>query len=55
MTSIFTRLRTAAVKRSRYRETVAELSRLPIDVALDLDIDQSDVRRIAHRAVYGAH
>ena len=40
-------------KRVAYNRTVRELSRLPIDVALDLDIYPGDIKSIAHRAVYG--
>lgn len=40
-------------KRAAYNRTVRELSRLPIDVALDLDIYPGDAKKIAHRAVYG--
>lgn len=47
-------IRAAASRRAAYRRTVAELLRLPVDTALDLDIYRGDVRRIAHRAVYGA-
>jgi len=52
--SLIYALRDAAVKRAAYQRTVRELSRLPIDTALDLDIYRGDVTRIAHRAVYGA-
>ncbi len=38
---------------SKYRRTVAELERMPLDVALDLDLYRGDARTIAHRAVYG--
>jgi uncharacterized protein YjiS (DUF1127 family) len=47
-------LRDAAAKRAAYRRTVRELSNLPIDTALDLDIYQGDAAKIAHQAVYGA-
>lgn len=40
-------------KRRAYRKTVRELSRLPIDVALDLDIYRGDAEKIARQAVYG--
>jgi len=53
MTSIITRLRTAAAKRAAYRQTVDEISRMPLDVALDLGIFREDAHLIAHRAVYG--
>lgn len=40
-------------KRRAYNRTVRELSRLPLDVALDLDIYPGDAEKIAKRAVYG--
>jgi uncharacterized protein YjiS (DUF1127 family) len=54
MTSYMTKLMSAARKRAAYRRTIAELSTLPIDTALDLDIYQGDIPAIARRAVYGA-
>jgi uncharacterized protein YjiS (DUF1127 family) len=39
---------------SRYRRTRAEIERMPLDVALDLDIFREDADLIARRAVYGA-
>jgi uncharacterized protein YjiS (DUF1127 family) len=39
---------------AKYRRTVAEIERMPLDVALDLDIWREDAHRIARRAVYGA-
>lgn len=54
MTSIITRLRNAAAKRAAYNATVAELSRLPLDVAVeDLNIYPGDAEKIARKAVYG--
>ena len=53
MTSIMTRLRTAAAKRAAFNRTVDEISRMPLDVALDLGIFREDAHRIAHKAVYG--
>ncbi|WP_145953374.1 DUF1127 domain-containing protein [Oceaniglobus indicus] len=52
--TFFDQIRTAIRQRLAYRRTVAELSRLPNDIALDLNIYQGDARQIAHRAVYGA-
>ncbi|WP_164512277.1 hypothetical protein [Oceaniglobus ichthyenteri] len=51
---MFRAIRTAAAKRAAYRRTAQELSALPIDVALDLDIYRGDAEKIARRAVYGA-
>jgi len=55
MTSIMTRLRTAAAKRAAYNRTVAEISGMPLDVALDLGIFREDAHLIAHNAVYGLY
>ncbi len=40
-------------KRRAYNRTLNELRRLPLDVALDLDIYPGDAEKIARRAVYG--
>lgn len=40
-------------KRAMYARTVRELSNLPTDTALDLDIYPGDAKRLAQRAVYG--
>jgi len=53
MTAIMTPLRTAAEKRAAYNRTVAEISGMPLDVALDLGIFREDARLIARNAVYG--
>ncbi len=53
MTSIMTRLRTAAAKRAAYNRTVAEISKMPNEVAWDLNIYQGDAEKIAYKAVYG--
>ena len=53
MKHLVSNLTDAARKRVAYRRTVAELQNLPIDIALDLDIDKNDARRIAYKAVYG--
>ncbi|MCR9069214.1 MAG: hypothetical protein NXH79_10250 [Rhodobacteraceae bacterium] len=53
MTQLMTRLKTAAAKRAAYRRTVDEISRMPLDVALDLGLFREDARKIAYRAVYG--
>lgn len=51
---MMSQLRTRFDAWSRYRRTVAELERMPLDVALDLDIYPGNAREIARRAVYGA-
>jgi hypothetical protein len=40
-------------KRRAYYHTLNELRRLPLDVALDLDIYHGDAEKLARRAVYG--
>lgn len=40
-------------KRAAYNRTVRELSNLPLNVAIDLDIDPTDAKRLARKAVYG--
>lgn len=47
--SLTTRLRTY----SAYLHTRDEIARMPLDVALDLNIFPGDADRIARRAVYG--
>ncbi len=39
--------------RAAYRRTVSEIARMPLDVALDLDLDRTDAPLIARQAVYG--
>ena len=53
MTPLLTRMQNATRARSAYRRTVRELRKMPIDVALDLDIYPGDAKAIARRAVYG--
>ena len=48
-----TRIRAAMERRRRYNETVREIERMPLDVALDLNIHRGDAHHIARRAVYG--
>jgi hypothetical protein len=43
----------AAHKRALYVKTRDEIARMPLDVALDLDIFRGDAERIAYEAVYG--
>ena len=53
MTNLATRLTESLARHRAYVRTVEEIQRMPLDVALDLDIDRADARRIAARAVYG--
>lgn len=53
MMTVIERLKTAAALRARYRQTRDEIARMPLDVALDLNIYPGDAERIAHDAVYG--
>lgn len=53
MTHLYDSLKTRLERRAQYRRTLRELRSMPLDVALDLDIDQGDAQRIAARAVYG--
>ena len=39
--------------RTAYLRTRREIEAMPLDVALDLDINRADARGIAARAVYG--
>lgn len=51
--TMIARIRRAAERRAEFARTRAELSRLPIDTQLDLDLYAGDADRIAARAVYG--
>lgn len=53
MTQLFTSLQTAIRQRVDYNRTVSELSQMPLDTALDLDIYRGDIKKIARKAVYG--
>lgn len=46
-------IRRGAARRARYRQTLHELRSMPVNVAIDLDIDRSNARTIARQAVYG--
>jgi hypothetical protein len=46
-------LRSRLQKRAAYQRTRAEIERMPLDVALDLNIDKSRAHHIATEAVYG--
>ena len=54
MISIFDKLALRIRKHAEYRRTVDAIEKLPLDVALDLDLFPGDARAIARRAVYGA-
>ncbi len=47
-------LKELARKRALYLRTRDEIARMPMDVALDLDIYPGDASKIAYKAVYGA-
>ncbi len=53
MTTLIERLKSVAEKRARYVHTRDEIARMPLDVALDLNIYPGDAHRIAYQAVYG--
>ncbi|MEJ6395452.1 hypothetical protein V8J82_19485 [Gymnodinialimonas sp. 2305UL16-5] len=54
MASIFAQIRNAAEKRAAYRRTVAELSSVSTELAVeDLGFYPGDARKIAHQAIYG--
>lgn len=51
--SLLTNFRETLAKRQAYRNTVAEIEALPLNVAIDLEIFTEDARKIARKAVYG--
>lgn len=53
MLTMFETLKEAARKRSAYVRTRNEIARMPLDIALDLDIYPGDAAQIARKAVYG--
>lgn len=54
MASIIAQIRNAAAKRAAYNRTVAEISAMPVDLAVeDLGIYPGDAQAIAARIVYG--
>lgn len=53
MNKLLNQLHGAVRARAAYRQTVSEISRMPLDVALDLGLDRADATKIARRAVYG--
>ena len=55
MASIYNTIRTAAQKRAAYNRTYAEISALPVELAVeDLGIYPADAHKIAMRTVYGS-
>ncbi len=46
-------IRQTIAKRAVYARTKHEIETMPLDVALDLNINRSDAAKIAHQAVYG--
>jgi hypothetical protein len=50
---IITQFKDAAQRRALYVKTRDEIARMPLEVALDLDIFRGDAERIAYEAVYG--
>jgi hypothetical protein len=53
MYHLIERLRARAAEVARYRRTRDEIARMPLDVALDLDIYPGDAAKIARTAVWG--
>ncbi len=54
MNSLFSKMKSAAQKRAAFNRTVYEIERMPLDIALDLNIHRPDARAIAYKAVYGS-
>ncbi|GGG60552.1 hypothetical protein GCM10011415_03110 [Salipiger pallidus] len=53
MTQIIATLKNRLDAHSRFRRTLRELRAMPLDVALDLELNPAEFRRIAAEAVYG--
>lgn len=53
MRTIIHKLRSHLLDQARYRQIRDEIARMPLDVALDLDIYPGDAERIARIAVWG--
>jgi hypothetical protein len=51
--SMIAQFKDALEKRAMYVKTRDEIAKLPLDVALDLDIFPGDAEKIAYEAVYG--
>ena len=52
MSRMFDTLRDRLAKHAAYARTVQELRAMPLDVALDLDLDRADAEKLAAAAVY---
>lgn len=52
--TLIDQIQTALHQRALYRRTKHEIQAMPLDVALDLDINQDDAARLAAQAVYGS-
>lgn len=50
---LFTSLRRSVEKRAAYNRTLRELRAMPLETALDVDLDPANAERIARQAVYG--
>lgn len=53
MNTLLTRIQTRLRQRAAYARTVNEIRKMPLDIAIDLDIYQPDAHIIAAQAVYG--
>lgn len=53
MTTLLSQIQDRLRKRAAYKRTVAELRAMPLDVAIDLDLDPSQAKKMATEAVYG--
>lgn len=53
MSNLVNALKVRMDQYARYRRTRDEIARMPLDVALDLDIYPGDAERIARQAVWG--
>ena len=53
MSTLLNDFKIALRKRAAYNRTVRDISEMPLDTAVDLDLYQGDARKIARRAVYG--
>ncbi len=49
---LFAGITESVAKYLRYRRTLGELDALSTDSLLDLDLNRSDLRKVAHNAVY---